>query len=78
MNRLGYNHYVAQGGDVGAAVTDAMGRQAPEGLIGIHINLLVTVLAGPMPSETAKERAASARTACPGSVARPSLATRRR
>src|SRR5918994_671195 len=43
VQRLGYTHYVAQGGDVGAAVTDAMGRQAPEGLIGIHMNLLVTV-----------------------------------
>src|SRR5438034_11079745 len=39
MNRLGYTRYVAQGGDVGAGVTDAMGRQAPEGLIGIHTNL---------------------------------------
>jgi pimeloyl-ACP methyl ester carboxylesterase len=46
MNRLGYSRYVAQGGDVGAAVTDAMGRQAPEGLLGIHTNLLVTALAG--------------------------------
>jgi hypothetical protein len=34
MNRLGYTRYVAQGGDVGAAVTDAMGRQAPQGLLG--------------------------------------------
>ena len=32
MNRLGYTRYVAQGGDVGADVTDAMGRQGPEGL----------------------------------------------
>src|SRR5215212_1664697 len=40
MRRLGYPRYVAQGGDVGAGVTDAMGRQAPEGLLGIHINLL--------------------------------------
>ena len=46
MRRLGYTRYVAQGGDVGAAVTDAMGRQAPEGLVGIHINLLVTALGG--------------------------------
>ena len=59
MNRLGYARYVAQGGDVGAAVTDAMGRQAPEGLLGIHMNLLVTTLAGgPMPSESEEERAA--------------------
>jgi hypothetical protein len=40
MDRLGYTRYVAQGGDVGAAVTDAMGRQAPKGLVGIHVNLL--------------------------------------
>ena len=46
MHRLGYTRYVAQGGDVGASVTDAMGRQAPEGLVGIHINLLVTALGG--------------------------------
>jgi pimeloyl-ACP methyl ester carboxylesterase len=46
MRRLGYSRYVAQGGDVGAAVTDAMGRQAPEGLIGIHMNLLLAGLAG--------------------------------
>ena len=39
MNRLGYTRYVAQGGDVGALVTDAMGRQAPEGLLGIHVKL---------------------------------------
>jgi pimeloyl-ACP methyl ester carboxylesterase len=60
MRRLGYTRYVAQGGDVGAAVTDAMGRQAPEGLLGIHTNLLVTVLAGPMPLESEEERAAQA------------------
>jgi Epoxide hydrolase N terminus len=59
MGRLGYTRYVAQGGDVGAAVTDAMGRQAPEGLVGIHLNLLVTVLAGPQPTESEQERAAA-------------------
>jgi pimeloyl-ACP methyl ester carboxylesterase len=59
MHRLGYTRYVAQGGDVGAAVTDAMGRQAPEGLLGIHMNLLVTVLAGPPPAESEEERAAA-------------------
>ena len=46
MRRLGYNRYVAQGGDVGAPVTDAMGRQAPEGLIGIHTNLFMPALGG--------------------------------
>jgi pimeloyl-ACP methyl ester carboxylesterase len=59
MHRLGCSRYVAQGGDVGAAVTDTMGRQAPEGLLGIHTNLLVTVLAGPQPTETDEERAAA-------------------
>ena len=44
MKRLGYTRYVAQGGDVGADVTDAMGRQAPEGLLGIHLNLLTGAL----------------------------------
>jgi pimeloyl-ACP methyl ester carboxylesterase len=59
MRRLGYPRYVAQGGDVGASVTDAMARQAPEGLLGIHTNLLVTGLAGGShPSETEEERAA--------------------
>jgi pimeloyl-ACP methyl ester carboxylesterase len=59
MHRLGYTRYVAQGGDVGALVTDTMGRQAPEGLLGIHVNLLVTVLAGPPPAESEQERAAA-------------------
>ncbi len=59
MRRLGYTRYVAQGGDVGAAVTDTMGRQAPEGLLGIHMNLLVTVLGGPQPAESEQERAAA-------------------
>jgi pimeloyl-ACP methyl ester carboxylesterase len=59
MRRLGYTRYVAQGGDVGAAVTDAMGRQAPDGLLGVHMNLLVTVLSGnPLPEDSEKERAA--------------------
>jgi len=40
MSRLGYTRYVAQGGDQGASVTDAMARQAPSGLAGIHLNLL--------------------------------------
>jgi pimeloyl-ACP methyl ester carboxylesterase len=61
MRRLGYTRYVAQGGDVGAAITDAMGRQAPEGLVGIHTNLFVPGLAGgSFPQETDEERAAAA------------------
>src|SRR6266516_61196 len=40
MSRLGYTRYVAQGGDIGANVTDAMGRMAPEGLLGVHLNFL--------------------------------------
>jgi pimeloyl-ACP methyl ester carboxylesterase len=60
MHRLGYTGYVAQGGDVGAAVTDAMGRQAPDGLLGIHMNLLLAGLGGgyPSPDPSAEERAA--------------------
>jgi pimeloyl-ACP methyl ester carboxylesterase len=60
MNRLGYTRYVAQGGDVGAAVTDVMGRQAPEGLLGIHVNVLVRVLGAPLRTESDEERAAQA------------------
>src|SRR5919109_412406 len=63
MRRLGYTRYVAQGGDVGAGVTDAMGRQAPEGLIGIHTNLLVPALSGTVPTDTDAERAAAAQLA---------------
>jgi pimeloyl-ACP methyl ester carboxylesterase len=59
MRRLGHTRYVAQGGDVGASITDAMGRQAPEGLAGIHLNLLVTVLAAPQSEESDEERAAA-------------------
>src|SRR6266480_5885191 len=58
MRRLGYTRYAAQGGDVGAAITDAMGRQAAQGLIGIHTNLFVPALGGTMPTDTEQERAA--------------------
>ena len=40
MQRLGYTRYVAQGGDIGANVTDELGRLAPAGLAGIHLNFL--------------------------------------
>jgi pimeloyl-ACP methyl ester carboxylesterase len=61
MNRLGYTRYVAQGGDVGALVTDLMGRQAVEGLVGYHLNLLTAVLAigDQLPKESEQERAAA-------------------
>jgi pimeloyl-ACP methyl ester carboxylesterase len=59
MSRLGYSRYVAQGGDVGAAVSDAMGRQAPEGLVGVHTNLFVPALGGQMPTDTDEEKAAA-------------------
>jgi pimeloyl-ACP methyl ester carboxylesterase len=44
MRRLGYSRYVAQGGDVGSQVTDAMGRLGLDGLLGIHTNLLTPAL----------------------------------
>ena len=61
MRRLGYTRYVAQGGDVGALVTDLMGRQAVEGLVGYHLNLLTAVLAigDHLPKESEQERAAA-------------------
>ncbi|MEU4563681.1 epoxide hydrolase family protein [Actinoplanes sp. NPDC023936] len=61
MRRLGYRRYVAQGGDVGAAVTDGIGRLAPAGLLGIHLNLLVPALAGTsgLPKNTDEEKAAA-------------------
>ena len=66
MERLGYTHYVAQGGDWGTPVSSAMARQAAAGLLGIHINLPATVppevaaalAGGPVPGELSeKERA---------------------
>ncbi|MEU8975516.1 epoxide hydrolase family protein [Streptomyces monashensis] len=60
MKRLGYTKYVAQGGDWGAVVTDLMGVQEPEGLVGIHTNMPKvippaieqTIIAGnPLPSD---------------------------
>jgi pimeloyl-ACP methyl ester carboxylesterase len=62
MKRLGYDRYVAQGGDVGAGVTDAMGRLGTEGLIGIHTNLLVPALNDPaaLPANGEQEQAALA------------------
>jgi pimeloyl-ACP methyl ester carboxylesterase len=72
MKRLGYDEYVAQGGDWGAVITEAMGRQAPRGLKGIHGNLPAIVppdveaaLAGrgPVPEMTDEERAAFDRSA---------------
>jgi pimeloyl-ACP methyl ester carboxylesterase len=43
MGRLGYKRYVSQGGDWGAIVSHAMGRQAPVGLLGIHVNMPAVV-----------------------------------
>jgi pimeloyl-ACP methyl ester carboxylesterase len=60
MDRLDYTRYVAQGGDVGALVTDVMGRQAPDGLVGIHLNLLAGApfILDQLPAESERERAA--------------------
>ena len=62
MKRLSYTRYVAQGGDVGASITDTMGRLAPEGLVGIHTNLLVAVIGDPsvVSGDTDEEKAALA------------------
>jgi pimeloyl-ACP methyl ester carboxylesterase len=43
MKRLGYSRYVAQGGDWGAPISNAMARQAPAGLFGVHVNLPATI-----------------------------------
>lgn len=43
MERLGYTRYVSQGGDWGSVIADAMARQAPPGLLGIHLNMPATV-----------------------------------
>jgi pimeloyl-ACP methyl ester carboxylesterase len=62
MERLGYTRYVAQGGDVGADVTDFMGRQGPKGLLGIHLNLLTGAIGvtDKLPAQSERERAAHA------------------
>ncbi|SAK51422.1 epocide hydrolase domain-containing protein [Caballeronia ptereochthonis] len=43
MKRLGYQHYVAQGGDWGSVIADKMAAQRPPGLLGIHVNMPATV-----------------------------------
>jgi len=56
MKRLGYDHYVSQGGDHGSVISDAMARQAPAGLLGIHLTMPATVpseLVGPINSGAA-------------------------
>ncbi|MBU6252749.1 MAG: alpha/beta hydrolase [Alphaproteobacteria bacterium] len=50
MARLGYDRWVAQGGDWGSAVTSAIGGQAPQGCLGIHVNM-------PMARPTAEDMA---------------------
>ncbi len=44
MGRLGYDQFVAQGGDWGAVITDLMAAQAPPGLLGMHTNMPGVVL----------------------------------
>jgi pimeloyl-ACP methyl ester carboxylesterase len=43
MRRLGYTRYVAQGGDWGAVISTEFARQAPPGLLGVHLNLPAAV-----------------------------------
>jgi pimeloyl-ACP methyl ester carboxylesterase len=60
MHRLGYARYVAQGGDQGAAVTDDLAHQGPDGLIAVHMNLLRAALGNTsnLPSQSDEEKAA--------------------
>ncbi|MEZ2442294.1 epoxide hydrolase family protein [Chitinophaga sp. RCC_12] len=57
MKRLGYSRYVSQGGDWGSVVADAMARQQPAGLLGIHVNMPATV-----PADIAKALSSGAPT----------------
>ncbi len=68
MQRLGYRRYVAQGGDVGALVSQDLARQAPDGLLGIHLNLPATVppevdaalnAGGPAPADMSEQERAT-------------------
>ncbi|GLS19171.1 multidrug MFS transporter [Labrys miyagiensis] len=43
MKRLGYTRYVSQGGDHGSVISDALARQKPTGLLGIHVNMPPTI-----------------------------------
>lgn len=56
--RLGYKHWVAQGGDWGAAITTALAGQAPEGLMAAHVNLPMVVPAQLPANPTEEERQA--------------------
>jgi len=73
MKRLGYEKFVAQGGDWGAIIVDLMGADAPPGLLGIHTNMAGAIppdinaaaFAGapPSPDLSAEERQAFDRVA---------------
>ncbi|EGK00207.1 epoxide hydrolase family protein [Dysgonomonas gadei] len=58
MQRLGYSRWAVQGGDLGGAIATSMGQIAPDGLIGIHLNILY-IMPNPFPENlTEEERAA--------------------
>ncbi|MBB5577778.1 epoxide hydrolase [Rhizobium sp. BR 318] len=68
MQRLGYTHYVAQGGDWGSPISSAIARLAPDGLAGIHINLpavvppdvaAVLAVGGPAPAGLSEQERAT-------------------
>jgi pimeloyl-ACP methyl ester carboxylesterase len=68
MKRLGYTRYVAQGGDWGAVISSAMARQAPPGLLAIHLNLAASI-----PAEVAAALATGA--SAPTGLSERELAT---
>jgi pimeloyl-ACP methyl ester carboxylesterase len=53
MRRLGYDRYVVQGGDFGSLISPEVARAAPENVLGVHVNALVTAVDWSAPDPTA-------------------------
>ncbi|MNV35219.1 hypothetical protein D3C71_1266600 [compost metagenome] len=56
MERLGYDRYVAQGGDIGAAVSSTLGGRAGPGIIAVHVNQPFILPKPPYKNPTADEQ----------------------